>query len=71
MSQFTKIGVAKYYFDVLRLMLEYILGENYFFWSFDSYSNALAVKTLISQYFLSWNARETITVPKTGHGKGT
>ena len=25
-----KMGVTIYYFDVLRLMLEYILGENYF-----------------------------------------
>ena len=25
-----KMGVPIYYFDVLRLMLEYILGENYF-----------------------------------------
>ena len=25
-----KLGVSTYYFDVLRLMLEYVLGENYF-----------------------------------------
>ena len=25
-----KIGVAMYYFDVLRLILEYILGKKYF-----------------------------------------
>ena len=25
-----KLGVSTYYFDVLRLMLEYALGENYF-----------------------------------------
>ena len=26
-----KMGVTTYYFDVLTLMLEYILGENSFF----------------------------------------
>ena len=49
------MGVTTYYFDVLRLMLEYILGENYFcsvihMFSHDSYSNVLNVITLVSQY---------------------
>ena len=44
------MGVAIYSFDILRLMLEYILGKDFFVKSFDSYSNILAVKTLIAQY---------------------
>ena len=40
-----KMNVTTYYFDVLRLMFEYILGKNSF------YSNVLAVNTFISQYF--------------------
>ena len=36
-----EMGVAMYYLDALRLMLQ----------SFDSYSNVLAVKTFVSQYF--------------------
>ena len=46
-----KIGVTTCNFDVLRLMLEYLLGENSFVQSFDSNSNVLAVITLVSQYF--------------------
>ena len=45
-----KMGVGTYYFDVLRLIFEYILEENSFCWALYSYSNALAAKTLISQY---------------------
>ena len=41
------MGVATYYFDVLRPMLEIISGENFFVWSFDSYLNILADKTVI------------------------
>ena len=44
------MGVATYSFDILRLMLEYISGKYFFVKSFDSYSNILAVKTLIFQY---------------------
>ena len=43
-----KTGVTTYYFDVLRLML---VGEIFFVQSFDSYSNVLAVMTLVSKYF--------------------
>ena len=47
-----KMGVATYSFDVLRLMLEYILGESSFVQPFDCYLNVLAVETLVSQCFL-------------------
>ena len=46
-----KMGVTSYYFDVLSPTVEYILGENSFVHSFDSYLNVLAVNTVISQYF--------------------
>ena len=48
-----KMGVATYSFDVLRLMLEYILGESSFVQPFDCYLNVLAVETLVSQCFFT------------------
>ena len=46
-----KMGVVTYEFDVLRLMLNTFLEKIIFVQSLESYSNVLAVKTLISQHF--------------------
>ena len=64
------MSVTTYYFDVLRLTVEYILGENSFcsvilflLKCFGCYNFSISI-------FLPQNVRETITVPKVGRGQG-
>ena len=61
-----EIRVAKYYFDVLRLIIEYILGENSFYlvdWFSFKWFGCWNFNILI---FLPLKGKRNHTVPKNG-----
>ena len=66
-SQFKKIGVATYFFDVLKLVRKQYLGKIFFL----SHMILIWMFLLIKLSCLLYKVLETIAVPKTGRGNET